>query len=402
MAIKPSFDIQWATDNVTNGTSGNPNKLEPFEFKSEGQQEGLPVPRQYLNFQFDAIRQWKDYLEETTDNLLATSDASLLKSNNLSDLTNVPTARNNLGLTTVATSLFSDTPTATSGVSDTVVMSPARTTDHFNNRTTSLTRVILGRSDSAAIRSDLGLGSAALLASTSIVQTTGNQTIAGVKTFSSTITGNISGNSLTATRLQNVRNIALTGDVTGSANFDGSNNISIVATVADNSHNHTIANISGLQTALDGKPSTTGSGASGTWAINISGTAAFANSATSATNAGTVTNGVYTTGNQTIAGTKTFTSQVLAPSFRVSSDPQLKDKLVEHKPVNGVDKIKLMQWVWKQHDNVPEHLHGKEDSGVDASVVKEIFPNCVGEDSNGFLVVDYAKLAVHLILAKGE
>lgn len=312
MAIKPAFDIQWATDSVTSGTSGNPNKLEPFEFKSEGQQEGLPVPRQYLNFQFDAIRQWKDYLEETTDDLLSTTGAALLKTNNLSDLTSVPTALVNLGLTSVATSVYANTSQAQTGSSATVVMSPATTTEHFNARTTALTRVILGRSDAASIRTDLSLGSAALLADTAVVQTSGNQTIAGTKTFSSTIAGSINGN------------------------------------------------------------------------------------------AATVTNGVYTTGNQTVNGTKTFTSQVLAPSFRVSSDPELKDKLVEHKPVDGVDKIKLMQWVWKQHDNVPEYLHGKEDSGVDASVVKQIFPNCVGEDSNGFLVVDYAKLAVHLILAKGE
>ena len=43
-----------------------------------------------------------------------------------------------------------------------------------------------------------------------------------------------------------------------------------------------------------GAPSTTGTGASGTWGISVTG------------NAGTVTNGVYTTGNQSISGTKTF------------------------------------------------------------------------------------------------
>jgi hypothetical protein len=45
-------------------------------------------------------------------------------------------------------------------------------------------------------------------------------------------------------------------------------------------------------------PSTTGSGATGTWNIDVLG------------NAGTVTNGVYTTGNQTIGGTKTFSSTI--------------------------------------------------------------------------------------------
>lgn len=56
----------------------------------------------------------------------------------------------------------------------------------------------------------------------------------------------------------------------------------------------------------DGKPSNTGTGASGTWNISISGNAATATTATNATTATTVTDGVYTTGNQTIGGNKTF------------------------------------------------------------------------------------------------
>lgn len=56
-----------------------------------------------------------------------------------------------------------------------------------------------------------------------------------------------------------------------------------------------------------GAPSTSGVGATGTWAISISGNAA---SATTATNAGSVTNGVYTVGDQSITGTKTFTGVV--------------------------------------------------------------------------------------------
>lgn len=53
-----------------------------------------------------------------------------------------------------------------------------------------------------------------------------------------------------------------------------------------------------------GAPSVTGVNATGTWAISISGNAA---TATTATNASAVTNGVYTVGDQSIAGTKTFT-----------------------------------------------------------------------------------------------
>ena len=42
----------------------------------------------------------------------------------------------------------------------------------------------------------------------------------------------------TADKLTTARTISLSGDVTGSANFDGSGNISINATVVDDSHTH--------------------------------------------------------------------------------------------------------------------------------------------------------------------
>ena len=68
-----------------------------------------------------------------------------------------------------------------------------------------------------------------------------------------TITAALAGNAATATKLTTARTISLTGEVTGSVSFDGSVNASITATVVDDSHNHIIANVDGLQTALDGK-----------------------------------------------------------------------------------------------------------------------------------------------------
>lgn len=61
------------------------------------------------------------------------------------------------------------------------------------------------------------------------------QTIAGTKTFSSTISGSISGNAGTATTLQTARTISLGGDLSGSASFDGSANVTISATIQANS-----------------------------------------------------------------------------------------------------------------------------------------------------------------------
>ena len=84
-----------------------------------------------------------------------------------------------------------------------------------------------------------------------VVRTTGNQTLGGTKTFSSTIAGSINGNAATVTN-----GVYTTGNQT----------------------------IGGTKTF------------SSTIAGSING------------NAATVTNGVYTTGNQTIAGVKTFSS----------------------------------------------------------------------------------------------
>ena len=78
------------------------------------------------------------------------------------------------------------------------------------------------------------------------VNTTGNQNTSGSS-------ASCTGNAATASTLQTARTIALSGDVSGSASFNGSANITISATVADDSHNHVVSNIDGLQTTLNGK-----------------------------------------------------------------------------------------------------------------------------------------------------
>jgi hypothetical protein len=77
--------------------------------------------------------------------------------------------------------------------------------------------------------------------------------------FHGPVTGAVTGNATTATTLATPRAITLAGDVTGTANFNGSSNISITATVADDSHNHTIANVDNLQISLNAKAALAGS-----------------------------------------------------------------------------------------------------------------------------------------------
>ena len=63
------------------------------------------------------------------------------------------------------------------------------------------------------------------------VDTSNNQTIGGVKTFSSTIVGSVDGNAGTATKLATARTISVSGDADGSASFDGSANADIAITL---------------------------------------------------------------------------------------------------------------------------------------------------------------------------
>lgn len=56
-----------------------------------------------------------------------------------------------------------------------------------------------------------------------------------------------------ANRLKTARTISLTGDASGSASFDGGSNIAINVTVGDDTHNHGIGTVIGLQAALDAK-----------------------------------------------------------------------------------------------------------------------------------------------------
>jgi hypothetical protein len=91
-----------------------------------------------------------------------------------------------------------------------------------------------------------------------------------------------------ANQWSTARTITLGGDLSGSVSVDGSANVTLTATIADDSHNHTIANIDGLQAELDGKltaGATSGSGISGS---ADSGTFTVTSNATSANTGSTI------------------------------------------------------------------------------------------------------------------
>ena len=117
------------------------------------------------------------------------------------------------------------------------------------------------------------------------VKTTGNQTVAGTKTFSGTI----------------VASNKITGSISG--NCDG--NAGTVTNGVYTTGNQTIGGTKTFSGTLVASNKITGS---------ISGNCDG--------NAGTVTNGVYTSGNQTIGGTKTFSSSPVAPTPASSDNSQ--------------------------------------------------------------------------------
>jgi len=120
-----------------------------------------------------------------------------------------------------------------------------------------------------------------------VVLTSGNQTIAGTKTFSSTIAGSVSGNAGTATTLQTARTIA-------GVSFNGSANIAIP-----------FANIASKPTTISGYG---------------------------------ITDAVTTAGNQTIGGVKTFSSPI------IGSEPTLSTHLATK---NYVDTLVTQGVTWK-------------------------------------------------------
>ena len=119
--------------------------------------------------------------------------------------------------------------------------------------------------------------------------TVGSETFVAA-TFEGNLTGNVtgttSGNAGSATILETARTISLAGDLSGSASFNGSADISITATIADDSHNHTIANVDGLQTALNTKYE---SGSN----VSLGTIASGAITITNATNSGGTARNVY-------------------------------------------------------------------------------------------------------------
>jgi hypothetical protein len=79
--------------------------------------------------------------------------------------------------------------------------------------------------------------------------------ISGVTGLQAALDGKLAttGTASASARWATPRTITVSGNVTGSVTIDGTADVGMSLTVADNSHAHTIGNVTGLQTALDDK-----------------------------------------------------------------------------------------------------------------------------------------------------
>jgi hypothetical protein len=140
-------------------------------------------------------------------------------------------------------------------------------------------------------------------------------------------------------------------------------------------------------------------------------------------NAGSVTNGVYTTGTQTISGAKTFSNTTASTTKTTgavivtggvgisgalnvggdvvafaSSDERLKDNIeLISNPIEKVQSLKGVTWDW--NSNADELQQSLPNVGVIAQDVEKVLPQLVTDRDNGFKGVDYAKLTGLLIEA---
>jgi hypothetical protein len=189
--------------------------------------------------------------------------------------------------------------------------------------------------------------------------------------------------------------LTLSGDVSGSATFTNMGNATLSVTVADDSHNHTIANIDGLQTALNGKTATSRSITAGT---GLSGGGNFTanrtinlNSDLRAWGSGTdvywgnthdyvfadASHGLrfYTAGAEEMRlqdnGTLHVDGDVVAYSTTVS-DERLKENVeVVSDAISKIQQLRGVTFKYKKD--------GRESAGVIAQEVEKVLPQAVTE-----------------------
>jgi len=184
---KPATTFTFATNTVNNGTFNTPNKKAPSATKLEDGFLVETLHRGELNYLFNQIGEWITYLADDVNGEKIEFGTSKVEIPVIDG--DILSTRNNVLKQRIT----------------------SNTTDFLNDiRTESISG-----DNHFSVNKETGEITAPLL----------------------------TGNAGTATKLETARTIELTGDVTGSANFDGTSNIDISATVNGNLHEHDAAKI---------------------------------------------------------------------------------------------------------------------------------------------------------------
>jgi hypothetical protein len=150
-----------------------------------------------------------------------------------------------------------------------------------------------------------------------------------------TISSDTTGNAATATALQTARNITLSGDVTGTASFDGTGDASITATIAADSvalGTDTTGNYAAAVTGTTNEIEVTGSAGEGTtFQIGLPNDVTIGNDLT-VTNAATIGGDLTVDGNLEVNGTLTYID---------STTVTIGDNLLKLANTNSADTVDL-------------------------------------------------------------
>ena len=152
---------------------------------------------------------------------------------------------------------------------------------------------------------------------------TGNTTIGGTLGVTGAITGALTGNAATASKLATSRSITLQGDLTGVINFDGSQNVTATVGVNDDSHSHVIADIDTLASTISSINSTNSSQGSSISSLSSS------------------LNGKASTSTQVIAGAGLTGGGTLVTSRTISHADTSSQNSVDNSGQNFIQDITL-------------------------------------------------------------
>ena len=202
--------------------------------------------------------------------------------------------------------------------------------------------------------------------------------------FATTINTNL------AQKLGASATVTLTGDATGTGTFS-SNAVSVAVTIADDSHNHTIANVDGLQAALDAKY--------GTADLRVGITHVGYDSDDYIAFTENTSTAIFVNGTERV----TADTQGLDVSGRIVADSTIQaysdSRLKENVEVieGAVEKVKQVRGV--TYNRIKD---GVRDTGVIAQELEAVLPEAVHDNEDGMKSVSYGNVVGLLIEAIKE